>query len=85
MKETHYSSQTSYYGFGEMLTSDDTRNNVQALIRDVIVRFFQDPETTGGVHDCEMLDPGNTTSRVARDVPDHDAGDSSPLSVFTPY
>ena len=46
--------------------------------------FFQDRKTTGGVHDHEMLDPGNTTSRVARDVPDHDAGDSSPLSVFAP-
>ena len=47
--------------------------------------FFQDPKTTGGVHDREMLDPGDTTSRVARDsVPDHDAGDSSLLSVFTP-
>ena len=48
--------------------------------------FIQDPKTTGGVHDREMLDPGNTTSRVARDcVPDHDAGDSSPLSMFTPW
>jgi len=47
--------------------------------------FFQDPRTTSGVHDREMLDPGSTTSRVARDVPDHDAGDSSPLSVFAPY
>ena len=46
--------------------------------------FFQEPKPTGGVHDHEMLDPGSTTSRVARDVPDHDAGDSSPLSVFTP-
>ena len=48
--------------------------------------FIQDPKTTGGVHDREMLDPGSTTSRVARadSVPDHDAGESSPLSVFTP-
>ena len=65
-----------------MLTSDDTQNNAEALSEMQMIIFFQDPKATGGVH--EMLDTGNTTSRVARDVPDHGAGESSPLSVFIP-
>ena len=39
------SSPTSYdYGFGEMLTSDDTRNNVQALYRDANVHILSGPQ-----------------------------------------
>ena len=46
MKGTHCSSQTSYdYGFGEMLTSDDTQNNVQALYRDANVHILSGAQT----------------------------------------